>query len=194
MRRPRFKIAHSNPGKSRILDRRMASPEQTIHSHRAGNRRFAGRQGRRIQPRPYSRLRFTAMCPAKCRSLAPGPGVTAPRRESVRGTGGLPTRSPMQGGSRPTWPIPCSMPIVTTQSLATDSLSTRSAPAATSAPTGPSLEQSDPFAHADHQRQHAAVQHGHQARETGIGVGRLARASGHAHPRSITHAPSCHPR
>jgi hypothetical protein len=43
--------------KSRILDRLMASPEQAIRSHRAGNRRFAGRQSRRIQPRPHSRLR-----------------------------------------------------------------------------------------------------------------------------------------
>ena len=74
MRRARSKVAHSNPAKSRILDRLMASPEQTIRSHRAGNRRFAGRQSRRIPPRPHSRSRFTAMCPARCRSLAPGRG------------------------------------------------------------------------------------------------------------------------
>ena len=43
--------------KSRILDRLMASPEQAIRSHRAGNIRFAGRQSQMIQPRPHPRLR-----------------------------------------------------------------------------------------------------------------------------------------
>ena len=150
------KLRTRTPAKSRILDRLMASPEQTIRSHRAGNRRLPGRQSRRIPPRPHSRSRFTAMCPARCRSLAPGRGglphhaqkaSVAPvvgqrghRCQVGRGPDRLehPTRSP-------TLIISASMPLFRT-----------------------------------------VIRRAKQA----FGVGRVARASGHAHPRSITHGRS----
>ena len=71
---------HAIEGYSESLDHevRMASPEQAIRSHRAGNRRFAGRQSRRIsrvRTRDYALHRHTLPCrdarPTKSSNLDP---------------------------------------------------------------------------------------------------------------------------